>query len=131
MSSWSKANDSDKDVVSRGFPRRPSDWYSQKNCALQYNKLLHVVEPTTPHGRRKRQSMAMTTDKDGGTPAVAGVVAGAGQAAAAVTPAEAIVNMLAEERKIEIDVKLKKIEISLLSHESEMEASSAYFAYAL
>ena len=33
---------------------RPSDWYSQKNCALQYNRLLEMVEK--PARKKKRPS---------------------------------------------------------------------------
>ena len=29
---------------------RPPDWFSQKNCAVQYNKLLEALE----HPKRKR-----------------------------------------------------------------------------
>lgn len=36
---------------------RPSDWFSQKNCALQYNKLLQKPEFQTP--RRKRGDKAL------------------------------------------------------------------------
>jgi hypothetical protein len=33
---------------------RPPDWYSGKNCALQYNRLMEVVEK--PARKKKRPS---------------------------------------------------------------------------
>ena len=37
-------------------PHRPADWFSQKNCALQYNIMLEKIEKEMPPstGRRKR-----------------------------------------------------------------------------
>ena len=66
MTSWAKAAAADAE---KGVPKREStagavpastnpsnvDFYSQKNCAAQYNLLLKLVEPPTPHGRRTKR----------------------------------------------------------------------------
>lgn len=36
-----------------GSNNRPNDWFSQKNCALQYNKMLEEVEKETPNKRKR------------------------------------------------------------------------------
>ena len=60
MTSWAKTAAADAE---KGVPKREStaaaasnvDFYSQKNCAAQYNLLLKLVEPATPHGRRTKR----------------------------------------------------------------------------
>ena len=59
MTSWAKTAAVDAE---KGVPKREStaaasniDFYSQKNCAAQYNLLLKLVEPATPHGRRTKR----------------------------------------------------------------------------
>ena len=70
MTGWAKTAASDAE---KGVPKRESnaaaaaagasssgpniavDFYSQKNCAAQYNLLLKLVEPATPHGRRTKR----------------------------------------------------------------------------
>ena len=66
MTAWAKTAAADTE---KGVPKRettaagaaPSsssvavDFYSQKNCAAQYNLLLKLVEPATPHGRRTKR----------------------------------------------------------------------------
>lgn len=47
-----------------GDPGRPQDWFSQKNCALQYASLLENVE--TP--KRKRGEKGEEAKTGGGTP---------------------------------------------------------------
>ncbi|XP_050396095.1 bromodomain-containing protein 8 [Patella vulgata] len=47
-----------RSVKPHGEPDRPSDWFSQKNCALQYSELLEKVE--TP--KRKRGEKGEATD---------------------------------------------------------------------
>ena len=78
MTAWAKtaAADAEKGVPKRestaaaaagGAPSSSSaaapnvDFYSQKNCAAQYNLLLKLVEPATPHGRRTKRYIADTT----------------------------------------------------------------------
>ena len=41
--------------ASSSGPNIAVDFYSQKNCAAQYNLLLKLVEPATPHGRRTKR----------------------------------------------------------------------------
>ena len=71
MTAWAKTAAADAE---KGVPKREStaaaagaapssssssslavDFYSQKNCAAQYNLLLKLVEPATPHGRRTKR----------------------------------------------------------------------------
>lgn len=61
-----------------GHTTRPSDWYSQKNCAAQYGLLLENVE--TPK-RKKRTNSSETVME---------------------TPSESILRKLREERMIEL-----------------------------
>ena len=63
---------------------RPSDWFSQKNCALQYNQLIEKVEKETP--RRKRGGVDIVTE----------------------TPGEAIVKKLMGERMKELKKEVER-----------------------
>lgn len=67
---------------------RPSDWFSQKNCAVQYGLLLEEVE--TPK-RKKRTSESSASS----SPPVE-------------TPTEVVLRRLTEERMQEIKAELKK-----------------------
>ena len=70
MTAWAKTTATGD--AEKGVPKREStgaaaaassstsapssvDFYSQKNCAAQYNLLLKLVEPATPHGRRTKR----------------------------------------------------------------------------
>lgn len=67
---------------------RPGDWFSQKNCAVQYGHLLEDVE--TPK-RKKRTSESSLSS----SPPVE-------------APTEAIVRRLTEERMQEIKLELRR-----------------------
>ncbi|KAM7362207.1 bromodomain containing 8 isoform 1-T2 [Cochliomyia hominivorax] len=68
---------------------RPADWFSQKNCAVQYGHLLEEVE--TPK-RKKRSSESSVSSSP----------------ATVEPPTEAILRRLTEERMQEIKVELRR-----------------------
>ncbi|KAH8272076.1 hypothetical protein KR026_002443 [Drosophila bipectinata] len=68
---------------------RPADWYSQKNCALQYGHLLESVEATK---RKKRSSESS---------------AGVSSPATVETPTELLLRRLTEERMSEIKAQMR------------------------
>lgn len=68
---------------------RPADWYSQKNCALQYGHLLESVEATK---RKKRSSESS---------------AGVSSPATVETPTELLLRRLTEERMAEIKAQMR------------------------
>lgn len=68
---------------------RPADWFSQKNCAVQYGQLLEDVE--TPK-RKKRTSESSVTSSP----------------APAEPPTEAILRRLTEERMQEIQMEIRR-----------------------
>merc|ERR1719414_1381173 len=74
---------------------RPSDWFSQKNCALQYNLLLNKVD--TP--RRKRGEKASIESVD--------------------TPGEAIVRKLTNDRIRELRKVIEEEQNALIQLEDE------------
>ena len=43
------------------FDDRPSDWFTQKTCALQYTELLQKEEQEMPSRKRKRGSESAGT----------------------------------------------------------------------
>ena len=75
---------------------RPSDWFSQKNCALQYNLLLNKVD--TP--RRKRGEKSSVTES-------------------VETPGEAIVRKLTSERIKELRKVIEEETNQLIQLEDE------------
>lgn len=46
-----------------GEPNRPPDWYSQKQCAVQYNSLLSNVG--TPKRKKRSEKGVETVDTPG------------------------------------------------------------------
>ncbi|KAH8383945.1 hypothetical protein KR009_011394 [Drosophila setifemur] len=68
---------------------RPLDWYSQKNCAVQYGNLLESVEATK---RKKRSSESS---------------AGVSSPAIVETPTELLLRRLTEERLAEIKAQMR------------------------
>ncbi|KAH8279001.1 hypothetical protein KR018_012245 [Drosophila ironensis] len=68
---------------------RPADWYSQKNCAVQYGHLLESVEATK---RKKRSSESS---------------AGVSSPATVETPTELLLRRLTEERLAEIKAHMR------------------------
>ena len=86
---------------------RPNDWFSQKNCALQYNLLLEQVD--TPRRKRGGDRSATGSSSD-----------------AVETPGEAIVKRLTSDRIRELkdqiekdaaEIKNLELEVDLLSNE--------------
>lgn len=68
---------------------RPSDWFSQKNCAVQYGQLLEDVE--TPK-RKKRSSESSVSSSP----------------APVEPPTDAVLRRLTEERVQELKMEIKK-----------------------
>uniref|UniRef100_A0A6P4F066 Bromodomain-containing protein 8 n=1 Tax=Drosophila rhopaloa TaxID=1041015 RepID=A0A6P4F066_DRORH len=68
---------------------RPADWFSQKNCAVQYGNLLESVEATK---RKKRSSESS---------------AGVSSPAIVETPTELLLRRLTEERQAEIKAQMR------------------------
>ncbi|XP_017083301.2 bromodomain-containing protein 8 [Drosophila eugracilis] len=68
---------------------RPADWFSQKNCAVQYGNLLESVEATK---RKKRSSESS---------------AGVSSPATVETPTELLLKRLTEERQAEIKAQMR------------------------
>jgi len=68
---------------------RPADWFSQKNCAVQYGNLLEGVEATK---RKKRSSESS---------------AGVSSPATVETPTELLLRRLTEERQAEIKAQMR------------------------
>ncbi|KAI8045361.1 bromodomain-containing protein 8 [Drosophila gunungcola] len=68
---------------------RPADWFSQKNCAVQYGNLLESVEATK---RKKRSSESS---------------AGVSSPATVETPTELLLRRLTEERQAEIKAQMR------------------------
>ncbi|XP_016952699.1 bromodomain-containing protein 8 [Drosophila biarmipes] len=69
---------------------RPADWFSQKNCAVQYGNLLESVEATK---RKKRSSESST---------------GVSSPATVETPTELLLRRLTEERQAEIKAQMRQ-----------------------
>ncbi|XP_017039027.1 bromodomain-containing protein 8 [Drosophila ficusphila] len=73
-----------------GHNNRPADWFSQKNCAVQYGNLLESVEATK---RKKRSSESS---------------AGVSSPATVETPTELLLRRLTEERQAEIKAQMRQ-----------------------
>lgn len=78
---------------------RPSDWFKDKNCALQYNLLLEKADiPTRKRGEKTDSSE---------------------------TPAQRIVNQLAQERIAELKIVLEKERLEILKLEEQTQLLSS------
>ncbi|XP_033632862.1 bromodomain-containing protein 8-like isoform X3 [Asterias rubens] len=78
-----------------GDPARPSDWFSQKNCACQYSALLETVD--TP--KRKRSERGEVVD----------------------TPGDLIVRKMTKERIAELKTKLEEDKAQYQQLQKEIE----------
>ncbi|EDW39062.1 GL13605 [Drosophila persimilis] len=83
---------------------RPADWYSQKNCALQYGNLLESVEATK---RKKRSSESS---------------AGVSSPASVETPTELLLRRLTEERMLEIKAQMRSDQEMYLKIQREIDS---------
>ncbi|XP_034487559.1 bromodomain-containing protein 8 [Drosophila innubila] len=88
---WITVSRTLKSVCGNGNTR-PADWYSQKNCAVQYGHLLETVETTK---RKKR-----TNESSAGFSSPATV--------AVETPTEILLRRLTEERLLEIKAQMRR-----------------------
>ncbi|XP_030562996.1 bromodomain-containing protein 8 [Drosophila novamexicana] len=88
---WITVSRTLKSVCGNGSAR-PADWYSQKNCAVQYGHLLETVETTK---RKKR-----TNESSSGFSSPATV--------AVETPTELLLRRLTEERLLEIKTQMRR-----------------------
>jgi len=87
-------------VGARGGQGRPTDWFKDKNCALQYNLLLEKADiPIRKRGEKGE----------------------AGQE----SPAQSIVNKLAQERMLELERVLEEERREILRLEEETELLSS------
>lgn len=84
---------------------RPADWYSQKNCAVQYGHLLETVETTK---RKKR------TNESSGFSSPATVVV--------ETPTEILLRRLTEERLLEVKTQMRRDQELYSKVQREIEA---------
>ncbi|BFF91853.1 bromodomain-containing protein 8 [Drosophila madeirensis] len=83
---------------------RPADWYSQKNCAVQYGNLLESVEATK---RKKRSSESS---------------AGVSSPASVETPTELLLRRLTEERMQEIKAQMRSDQEMYLKIQREIDS---------
>ncbi|KAH8283795.1 hypothetical protein KR054_001527 [Drosophila jambulina] len=83
---------------------RPADWYSQKNCAVQYGNLLESVEATK---RKKRSSESS---------------AGVSSPATVETPTELLLRRLTEERLAEIKAQMRSDQETYRRIQREIDA---------
>ncbi|XP_017023794.1 bromodomain-containing protein 8 [Drosophila kikkawai] len=87
-----------------GINNRPADWYSQKNCAVQYGNLLEGVEATK---RKKRSSESS---------------AGVSSPATVETPTELLLRRLTEERLAEIKAQMRSDQETYRRIQREIDA---------
>ncbi|XP_022209365.1 bromodomain-containing protein 8 [Drosophila obscura] len=83
---------------------RPADWYSQKNCAVQYGNLLESVEATK---RKKRSSESS---------------AGVSSPASVETPTELLLRRLTDERMVEIKAQMRSDQEIYLKIQREIDS---------
>ncbi|KAM8705288.1 hypothetical protein ACLKA7_009710 [Drosophila subpalustris] len=88
---WITVSRTLKSVCGNGNTR-PADWYSQKNCAVQYGHLLETVETTK---RKKRTNESSAGFSSPSTVAVE-------------TPTEILLRRLTEERMLEIKAQMRR-----------------------
>ncbi|XP_073815542.1 bromodomain containing 8 [Musca autumnalis] len=81
---------------------RPGDWFSQKNCAVQYGHLLEDVETPKRKKRTSESSLSASSPVE--------------------APTEAIVRRLTEERMQEIKMELRKQQEEYASIVAEIKA---------
>lgn len=84
---------------------RPTDWFSQKSCAVQYGELLENVE--TPK-RKKRNTSSSSSERDGASSAGNSSVSGSSSVAIAETPTESILRKLTQERISELRALIQR-----------------------
>lgn len=84
---------------------RPADWYSQKNCAVQYGHLLETVE-TTKRKKRTNESSGFSS------PATVAVE----------TPTEILLRRLTEERLLEVKTQMRRDQELYSKVQREIEA---------
>merc|ERR1719259_1175109 len=99
---------------------RPSDWFSQKNCALQYNLLLEKAEQQADTPRRGERSKR---GGGGGGSSDEGTTPGS-KSLTVQTPGEAIVKRLTAERMTEIRDQLAREGEEIKKLEAEVELLS-------
>ncbi|XP_039494195.1 bromodomain-containing protein 8 [Drosophila santomea] len=87
---WITVSRTLKAICGNGSSNRPADWFSQKNCAVQYGNLLESVEATK---RKKRSSESS---------------AGVSSPATVETPTELLLRRLTEERQAEIKAQMRQ-----------------------
>ncbi|EDV90753.1 bromodomain-containing protein 8 [Drosophila grimshawi] len=102
---WITVSRTLKSVCGNNGNTRPSDWYSQKNCAVQYGHLLETVETTK---RKKR------TNENSGFSSPATV--------AVETPTELLLRRLTEERLVEIKAQMRRDQELYCKMQREIEA---------
>ncbi|XP_060648802.1 bromodomain-containing protein 8 [Drosophila nasuta] len=88
---WITVSRTLKSVCGNNGNTRPADWYSQKNCAVQYGHLLETVE-TTKRKKRTNESSGFSS------PATVAVE----------TPTELLLRRLTEERLAEIKTQMRR-----------------------
>ncbi|KAH8358903.1 hypothetical protein KR093_003230, partial [Drosophila rubida] len=88
---WITVSRTLKSVCGNNGNTRPADWYSQKNCAVQYGHLLETVE-TTKRKKRTNESSGFSS------PATVAVE----------TPTELLLRRLTEERLLEIKTQMRR-----------------------
>ncbi|KAH8312079.1 hypothetical protein KR044_009274, partial [Drosophila immigrans] len=88
---WITVSRTLKSVCGNNGNTRPADWYSQKNCAVQYSHLLETVE-TTKRKKRTNESSGFSS------PATVAVE----------TPTELLLRRLTDERLLEIKTQMRR-----------------------
>ncbi|ALC47152.1 Brd8 [Drosophila busckii] len=102
---WITVSRTLKSVCGNGN-NRPADWYSQKNCAVQYGHLLETVETTK---RKKR-----TNESSSGFSSPSNVTV--------ETPTELLLRRLTDERMIEIKTQMRRDQELYCKVQREIEA---------
>lgn len=104
---WITVSRTLKAVCGNGNTSRPADWYSQKNCAVQYGHLLETVE-TTKRKKRTNESGASGFS----SPATVAVE----------TPTELLLRRLTDERMVEIKTQMRRDQELYCKLQREIEA---------
>lgn len=104
---WITVSRTLKAVCGNGNTSRPADWYSQKNCAVQYGHLLETVETTKRKKRTNESSVAGFS-----SPATVAVE----------TPTELLLRRLTEERMTEIKTQMRRDQELYCKLQREIEA---------
>ncbi|EDX14827.1 bromodomain-containing protein 8 [Drosophila simulans] len=101
---WITVSRTLKTICGNGSSNRPADWFSQKNCAVQYGNLLESVEATK---RKKRSSESS---------------AGVSSPATVETPTELLLRRLTEERQAEIKAQMRQDQETYRRIQREIES---------